>query len=152
MPCSTVRLCGISNCFQLVSPCIRQVIHALLTRPPLTQISLGFNLSPFDLHVLGTPPAFILSQDQTLMFYDCFLLPVSLWLLSSIFSYSGLLFLGCPLLDFSCPLKFSRLPRCRFRLVLEFSGLHYCLFVKVQLLLSASFKRLSALCCPQWQL
>ena len=22
---------------------------------------------PFDLHVLGTPPAFILSQDQTLM-------------------------------------------------------------------------------------
>ena len=25
--------------------------------------------SPFDLHVLSTPPAFILSQDQTLMFY-----------------------------------------------------------------------------------
>ena len=25
-------------------------------------------MSPFDLHVLGTPPAFILSQDQTLMF------------------------------------------------------------------------------------
>ena len=24
--------------------------------------------SPFDLHVLSTPPAFILSQDQTLMF------------------------------------------------------------------------------------
>ena len=24
-------------------------------------------MSPFDLHVLGTPPAFILSQDQTLM-------------------------------------------------------------------------------------
>ena len=24
---------------------------------------------PFDLHVLGTPPAFILSQDQTLMFW-----------------------------------------------------------------------------------
>ena len=23
-------------------------------------------MSPFDLHVLGTPPAFILSQDQTL--------------------------------------------------------------------------------------
>ena len=102
-----MRLCGISNCFQLVSPCIRQVIHALLTRPPLIQKSLGFIPNPFDLHVLGTPPAFILSQDQTLMFYDCFLLPVSLWLLSSIFSYSGLLFLGCPLLDFSCPLKFS---------------------------------------------
>ena len=25
-------------------------------------------MSSFDLHVLGTPPAFILSQDQTLMF------------------------------------------------------------------------------------
>lgn len=24
------------------------------------------NVSPFDLHVLGTPPAFVLSQDQTL--------------------------------------------------------------------------------------
>ena len=26
------------------------------------------HICPFDLHVLGTPPAFILSQDQTLMF------------------------------------------------------------------------------------
>ena len=47
---------------------MRQVAHALLTRPPLTYKSLGFIISPFDLHVLGTPPAFILSQDQTLMF------------------------------------------------------------------------------------
>ena len=51
----------------MLSPCIRQVTHALLTRPPLTYISLGFIKSPFDLHVLSTPPAFILSQDQTLM-------------------------------------------------------------------------------------
>ena len=68
VPCGTVRICGISGCFQPVSPCMRQVVHALLTRPPLGQISLGFNLPPFDLHVLGTPPAFILSQDRTLMF------------------------------------------------------------------------------------
>ena len=61
-------LCGISSRFRLLSPCTRQVVHALLTRPPLGQISLGFNLPPFDLHVLGTPPAFILSQDQTLKF------------------------------------------------------------------------------------
>ena len=27
-------------------------------------------LTPFDLHVLSTPPAFILSQDQTLLFYS----------------------------------------------------------------------------------
>ena len=38
----------------------------LLTRPPL-RISVN-QYSPFDLHVLGVPPAFVLSQDQTL--YD----------------------------------------------------------------------------------
>ena len=47
----------------------------LLTRPPLTNTALGRKLEafdqsrsvgPFDLHVSGTPPAFILSQDQTL--------------------------------------------------------------------------------------
>ena len=66
-----MRLCGISSRFQLLSPSTRQVTHALLTRPPLTYILLGFNVSPFDLHVLGTPPAFILSQDQTLMLKWC---------------------------------------------------------------------------------
>ena len=34
--------------------------HALLTRLPLTP------KGPLDLHVLGLPPAFVLSQDQTL--------------------------------------------------------------------------------------
>ena len=56
----------------------------LLTRLPLTDFSLPLaslgskispfpsfrklpaRLGPFDLHVLSTPPAFILSQDQTL--------------------------------------------------------------------------------------
>ena len=52
----------------MLSPGKGQVTHALLTRPPLTYISLGFNISPFDLHVLSTPPAFILSQDRTLEF------------------------------------------------------------------------------------
>ena len=36
----------------------------LLTRPPLG--SFPKELSSLDLHVLGTPPAFVLSQDQTL--------------------------------------------------------------------------------------
>ena len=31
-----MRLCGISSRFQLLSPCTRQVTHALLTRPPLS--------------------------------------------------------------------------------------------------------------------
>ena len=57
-------LCGISSRFQLLSPTERQVPHALLTRSPLSRKP---KLSaPFDLHVLGTPPAFVLSQDQTL--------------------------------------------------------------------------------------
>ncbi len=34
--------------------------HALLTRPPLPLARA------LDLHVLGLPPAFVLSQDQTL--------------------------------------------------------------------------------------
>ena len=31
-----MRLCGINSRFQLLSPCMRQVTHALLTRPPLS--------------------------------------------------------------------------------------------------------------------
>ena len=53
---------------------MRQVTHALLTRPPLSQISVRkLQSASFDLHVLSTPPAFILSQDQTLIFRICFL-------------------------------------------------------------------------------
>ena len=57
-----------------------QVAHALLTRPPLSHPNcfLSQQAGPFngrdasfDLHVLGTPPAFILSQDQTLMLKCC---------------------------------------------------------------------------------
>ena len=59
-------LCGISTDFPVLSPTPRQVAHVLLTRPPLRQTSVTISLSPLDLHVLGTPPAFVLSQDQTL--------------------------------------------------------------------------------------
>ena len=65
-PCDLVVLCGISNCFQLLSPSVGQIAHALLTRPPLE--NQPKSISSFDLHVLSTPPAFVLSQDQTLMF------------------------------------------------------------------------------------
>ena len=117
-----MRLCGISSRFQLLSPSTRQVTHALLTRPPLTYISLGFNVSPFDLHVLGTPPAFILSQDQTLMLKWC-LCPAS-------FIWHCLL-----LIRVACQ-SFDQLACSWISLkILEFSGLHYCLFVKDQNLL-----------------
>ena len=82
--CLPLTSCGISTPFGVLFPTARQVIHALLTRPPLrhsihstveNRRSLsGFaafyhsvnRVSPFDLHVLGAPPAFVLSQDQTL--------------------------------------------------------------------------------------
>ena len=66
LTCVSVVLCGISNRFRLLSPSKRQVAHALLTRSPLS--TTPKNHTPFDLHVLGTPPAFVLSQDQTLEF------------------------------------------------------------------------------------
>ena len=63
-------LSGISSRFRLLSLCKRQVAHVLLTRSPLNKIEsiATANLIPFDLHVLGMPPAFVLSQDQTLKF------------------------------------------------------------------------------------
>ena len=52
---------------------MRQVTHALLTRPPLSHFSVRkLRSASFDLHVLSTPPAFILSQDQTLVKSVCF--------------------------------------------------------------------------------
>jgi hypothetical protein len=45
---------------------LRAGSHALLTRPPLGAGPKP--ATPFDLHVLGAPPAFVLSQDQTLSF------------------------------------------------------------------------------------
>ena len=63
--CDDVVLCGISAPFGTLFPIRRYVIHVLLTRAPLYS-----DRSPFscDLHVLSTPPAFTLSQDQTLQF------------------------------------------------------------------------------------
>ncbi len=46
--------------FPRTIPYQRAYSHALLTRPPLTP------KGALDLHVLGLPPAFVLSQDQTL--------------------------------------------------------------------------------------
>ncbi len=65
--CDSKVLCGISSRFQLLFPCKGQVAHALLTRPPLSHSKKqAFQNASLDLHVLGTPPAFVLSQDQTL--------------------------------------------------------------------------------------
>ena len=42
-----MRLCGISSRFRLLSPCVRQVAHALLTRPPLSQINFHTEIIRF---------------------------------------------------------------------------------------------------------
>ena len=55
-------LSGIRPRFQGLSQSAGQIAHVLLTRSPL----IHPKASPFDLHVLSTPPAFVLSQDQTL--------------------------------------------------------------------------------------
>ena len=62
-----VSLWGISQHFYWLSPSSGQVTYVLLTRSPLySYVYRSVCTFAFDLHVLGTPPAFILSQDQTL--------------------------------------------------------------------------------------
>ena len=70
--CPKIIISGISIRFQMLSLTVRQVLYALLTRPPpksksRTQIQV-------DLHVLSILSAFILSQDQTLRCLNCFII------------------------------------------------------------------------------
>ena len=60
-------LSGISTPFGGLFRTPGQITHVLRTRAPLYSPLRAFSL---DLHVLGTPPAFVLSQDQTLQFRD----------------------------------------------------------------------------------
>jgi hypothetical protein len=57
-----VSTSGISRPFGQLSPSSGQVVYVLLNRLPLA----GIAACPLDLHTLGTPLAFVLSQDQTL--------------------------------------------------------------------------------------
>ena len=59
---------GFQHSFPIVIPLLKVNSHVLLTRPPL---NLNLKIS-YDLHVLGIPLAFILSQDQTLLKYPQF--------------------------------------------------------------------------------
>lgn len=52
----------------MVIPLYRAISQALLTRPPLATQGTSSSVLPLDLHVLGLPPAFNLSHDQTLQF------------------------------------------------------------------------------------
>ena len=57
---------GINPSFPGLSLTLRQIAYVLLTRLPLSQSRIATFLIPLDLHVLATPPAFTLSQNQTL--------------------------------------------------------------------------------------
>ena len=97
-----VVLSGISQPFDRLSRTEGQITHVLLTRPPLEY--LPKEAFPYDLHVLGTPPAFVLSQDQTLQFK-----PVS-----------NALSVLCPkytFIDFGVILKEPRFLRAQIRLL-----------------------------------
>ena len=64
-PCGPTGSSGITWSFPQLSPTLRNIRKALLARSPLY---LGLLPFAFDLHVLAMPPAFNLSQDQTLHF------------------------------------------------------------------------------------
>ena len=57
---------GISSPFSELSPTSRQITHVLRTLTPLQLPNIATRQSASDLHVLSTPPAFVLSQNQTL--------------------------------------------------------------------------------------
>ena len=64
-PCGPAGTPRISRPFKQLSRSRGQVTHVILTRSPLNPPTKK-RAGPFDLHVLSTPPAFVLSQDQTL--------------------------------------------------------------------------------------
>ena len=57
---------GIRPDFSGLSPASGLVTYVLLSRLPL-HLPDKVRQAPFDLHALGAPPAFVLSQDQTLV-------------------------------------------------------------------------------------
>ncbi len=57
---------GINSSFPELSPSLGQVAYVLRTRSPLSHPRIATLLFSLDLHVLTTPPAFTLSQNQTL--------------------------------------------------------------------------------------
>ena len=114
----------------MLSPSKGQVAYALLTRSPL-KIEPKLNF-PFDLHVLGTPPAFVLSQDQTLQYT---LLKNRLALNYLIQNFVCLAHLLSAFASSKLARTFAFLGSCSVFKVLPFSGdlyslLHFQRFVK----------------------
>ena len=64
--CSPILTSGISSPFSELSPTSGRITHVLRTLTPLRLPNIATRQSASDLHVLSTPPAFVLSQNQTL--------------------------------------------------------------------------------------
>ena len=92
--CQLSTTSGIAQGFPCISPSSRHVSHVLLRRSPLAP------KCSFDLHVLGTPPAFVLSHDQTLR-RKCWSIPT---VLDLIYSFEPILSLlrGILFTNFRC--------------------------------------------------
>jgi hypothetical protein len=101
-----VVLSGISFPFGRLFRASGQITHVLRTRAPLYSPLRAFSL---DLHVLGTPPAFVLSQDQTLQLrdFDPSQLPLS--------RRTGMVLRIC------CKLEGMRGPHSKHRLAIQLS-------------------------------
>src|SRR5882724_1719550 len=64
--CPSISTFGISSPFSELSPTSGRITHVLRTLTPLRLLNIATRQSASDLHVLSTPPAFVLSQNQTL--------------------------------------------------------------------------------------
>src|ERR1039458_4158480 len=64
--CLPIFTSGISSPFSELFQASRQITHVLRTLAPLQFQNIATLKSALDLHVLSTPPAFVLSQNQTL--------------------------------------------------------------------------------------
>ena len=71
--CLPVVTFGISPDFSGLFLTSRQITHVLRTLSPLQPSNIATRKLAFDLHVLSTPPAFVLSQNQTLRMEVCWL-------------------------------------------------------------------------------
>ena len=118
-------LCGITRRFHRLSRSYGQVTHALLARPPLSILNFipknSVQNFSFDLHVLGTPPAFVLSQDQTLVQFVIY----------SILSFNSIAYILCSssLTCFVCLMFFFRIFVCKKLIVIvsqQLSLKNYC--------------------------
>src|SRR5205814_540050 len=77
--CFPILTSGISSPFSELSQTSRQITHVLRTLAPLRLENIATLKSAFDLHVLSTPPAFVLSQNQTLRIKNVSLILVRLF-------------------------------------------------------------------------